>query len=92
MPCPLFEEIGVICPKCGEGHVVKRRSRKAASSNGCDRYPDCDFVTWGKTKAGEICPQCGEGYLVEHATKKGINKVCSNKNCNYKVEIDGGKR
>ena len=85
---PLFEEIGVICPKCGEGHVVKRRSKKGRVFYGCDRYPDCDFVTWEKP-TGEICPQCGEGYLVEHATKKGINKVCSNKNCNYKVEIDG---
>ena len=85
---PLLEEIGVTCPKCGEGHVVKRRSKKGRVFYGCDRYPDCDFVTWEKP-TGEICPQCGEGYLVEHVTKKGVSKVCSNKNCNYKVEIDG---
>ena len=85
---PLFEEIGVTCPKCGEGHVVKRRSKKGRVFYGCDRYPDCDFVTWEKP-TGEICPQCQDGYLVEHITKKGASKVCSNKNCNYKIEIDG---
>ncbi|MEE0433953.1 MAG: type I DNA topoisomerase [Peptococcaceae bacterium] len=85
---PLFEEVGVTCPKCGQGHVVKRRSKKGRVFYGCDRYPDCDFVTWEKP-TGEICPQCGEGYVVEHITKKGAYKVCSNKNCNYKVEIDG---
>lgn len=85
---PLFEEIGVTCPKCGEGHVVKRRSKKGRVFYGCDRYPDCDFVTWEKP-TGEICPQCHEGYLVEHASKKGVSKVCTNKSCNYKVEIDG---
>ena len=85
---PLFEEIGVTCPKCGQGQVVKRRSKKGRVFYGCERYPDCDFVTWEKP-TGEICPQCQDGYLVEHATKRGLSKVCSNKNCNYKVEIDG---
>lgn len=85
---PYYEEIGVTCPKCGKGHVVKRRSKKGRLFYGCDRYPECDFVTWEKP-TGEICPQCHEGYLVEHASKRGVSKVCSNKNCNYKVEIDG---
>lgn len=85
---PLFEEIGITCPKCGEGQVVKRRSKKGRVFYGCERYPECDFVTWEKP-TGEVCPQCHEGYLVEHVTKKGISKVCSNKNCNYKIEIDG---
>ena len=85
---PLLEEIGVKCPKCGEGHVVKRRSKKGRVFYGCDRYPECDFVTWEKP-TGEICPECGEGYLVEHVTKTGTTKVCTTKGCNYKVAMDG---
>lgn len=85
---PLNEEIGVLCPKCGKGQVVKKRSKKGRVFYGCDQYPECDFVTWEKP-TGEICPACGEGYLVEHITKRGASKVCSNKNCKYKEEIDG---
>ncbi len=85
---PLLEEIGVKCPKCGEGNVVKRRSKKGRVFYGCDKYPECDFVTWEKP-TGEICPECGEGYLVEHVTKNGVSKVCTTKGCNYKVAIDG---
>lgn len=85
---PLNEEIGVACPKCGKGQVVKKRSKKGRVFYGCDQYPECDFVTWEKP-TGEVCPLCGEGYLVEHITKRGASKVCSNKNCKYKEEIDG---
>lgn len=85
---PLLEEIGVACPKCGKGQVVKRRSKKGRVFYGCDQYPECEFVTWEKP-TGEICPSCKEGYLVEHVTKNGMSKVCTNKECNYKEEING---
>ena len=85
---PLLEEIGVACPKCGKGQVVKRRSKKGRVFYGCDQYPECEFVTWEKP-TGEKCPSCGEGYLVEHVTKNGVSKICTNKECNYKEEING---
>ena len=56
---PLLEEIGVACPKCGKGQVVKRRSKKGRVFYGCDQYPECEFVTWEKP-TGEKCPSCGE--------------------------------
>ncbi|MDO4281367.1 MAG: type I DNA topoisomerase [Peptococcaceae bacterium] len=85
---PLYEEIGVKCPKCGKGNVVKRRSKKGRVFYGCDQFPECDFVTWEKP-TGEICPKCKEGYLVEHITKNGASKICSNKECNYKEKMEG---
>ncbi|MFP5526930.1 type I DNA topoisomerase [Peptococcus simiae] len=82
---PLLEKIGVTCPKCHEGDVVKRRSKKGRVFYGCSRYPDCDFVSWDKP-TGETCPACKEGYLVEKNTKRSQRIVCSNKDCSYKVE------
>lgn len=76
---PLLEGIGAKCPRCKEGQVVIRRSKKGRTFYGCDRYPDCDFVSWDKP-LDEQCPQCGT-YLVE----KNRKKVCSNKECKYEV-------
>ncbi|MBI2054786.1 MAG: type I DNA topoisomerase [Candidatus Sungbacteria bacterium] len=37
---------GVKCPKCGEGDIVQRFTRKKRLFFGCSRYPDCDYATW----------------------------------------------
>ncbi|MFZ7104581.1 MAG: type I DNA topoisomerase [Peptococcaceae bacterium] len=78
---PLLEEVGVQCPICEEGKVVIRRSKKGRTFYGCDRYPNCDFVSWDKPLA-EKCPQCGS-YLVEKKSRNGKRKVCSKSGCNY---------
>ncbi len=40
--------LGISCPKCKEGEVVSRRSKKGRNFYGCSRYPDCDFISWTK--------------------------------------------
>jgi len=40
--------LGLSCPKCSEGDVVIRRTKKARIFYGCSRYPDCDFASWKK--------------------------------------------
>lgn len=87
---PLLEYVGVECPKCHKGQVVKRRSKKGRVFYGCDQYPECDFVTWEKP-TGDICPECHEGYLVEHQTKKGTEILCSSKTCHYKRKLEDDK-
>ena len=72
-------KIGVKCPDCGEGDVVKRKTRKGKFFFGCSRFPECKFATWNKP-TGKECPQCGKP-LTE--TKSGQVK-CSNKECSYK--------
>ncbi len=79
---PLLEEIGVKCPKCEDGEVVKRRSKKGRVFYGCSCYPECDFVSWQKP-TGEMCPDCGE-ILVEKPSRSGVQIVCSNKECGFK--------
>ena len=78
--------IGVKCPKCGEGDLAERRSRRGKTFYGCTRYPDCDFVAWQKPIA-EKCPQCGSPYLVEKWLKSGHIAACPNPECKYKHEL-----
>ena len=47
--------IGVKCPECSEGEVTERRSKKGKTFYGCNRWPACNFVAWGKPVA-EKCP------------------------------------
>jgi DNA topoisomerase-1 len=75
--------IGVKCPECSEGEIIERRSRKGKTFYGCNRYPDCRFVAWGKPVA-EKCPQCGSPYLVEKWLKAGPVWQCPNAECKHK--------
>lgn len=51
-------KIDVKCPKCDEGELVQKRSRRGKFFYGCNRYPDCDFALWQKPYA-KRCPDCG---------------------------------
>ncbi|WLV25750.1 type I DNA topoisomerase [Aciduricibacillus chroicocephali] len=77
---PILKEIGVKCPKCKEGNVVERKSKKRRVFYGCDRFPDCDFVSWDKPIA-RPCPKCS-GLLVEKKGKKETQIQCVE--CDYK--------
>ncbi len=75
--------IGVRCPDCSEGEIIERRSRRGKTFYGCNRYPDCGFVSWAKP-VGERCPECGSAYLIEKWTKNTPGLRCPNKECKYK--------
>jgi DNA topoisomerase-1 len=78
--------IGVPCPNCTEGEVVERRSKKGKTFFGCNRYPDCDFVAWGKP-IQEKCPDCGSSYLIEKWLKAGPVAQCPNGECKFKKPL-----
>jgi DNA topoisomerase-1 len=75
--------IGVSCPNCQEGEIVERRSKRGKTFYGCNRYPDCDFVAWGKP-IPEKCPECGGSYLIEKYLKAGPVAQCPNNECKFK--------
>jgi DNA topoisomerase-1 len=79
--------IGVKCPECSEGEVVERRSKRGKTFYGCNRYPDCKFVTWAKPVA-EKCPDCGSPYLLEKWLKAGATIQCPNQECKYKKVVE----
>ncbi len=70
----IVKEIGVTCPKCHEGQVIERKTKKNRLFYGCSRYPDCDFVTWDKP-IGRDCPKCGH-FLVNKKVRGGWQVVC----------------
>ncbi len=76
------QNLGMACPKCVEGNVVVKKTRKGKIFYGCSRYPDCMFAAWGKP-TGEKCPKCSNP-LIE--TKYGIK--CNSKECDYKKKTD----
>ena len=79
---PILKKIGVTCPTCKEGEVVERKSKKNRIFYGCERYPECEFVSWDKP-IPRNCPKC-EHYLVEKRAKKKVQIKCSN--CDYEEE------
>jgi len=74
----IAKKTGVKCPKCHEGDILERKSKKGRLFFGCSKYPACDFSLWNKP-TGEICPKC-QSLLTFQA--KGKVK-CSNKECGY---------
>ncbi len=84
---PYRKSTGVKCPKCGQGTIVERKSKRGTVFYGCDKYPDCDFVLWNEP-TGETCPDCGS-LLVKKVLKKGDVITCSNIKCHYKKELTG---
>ncbi len=78
---PHFEEIGVPCPKCEDGKIVLKKTKKGRKYYGCSNNPDCDFMSWQRPSK-EKCPECGS-YMVE----KGKKLLCSSESCGYICDI-----
>ena len=83
---PYRKSTGVKCPKCGEGMIVERKSKRGTVFYGCDKYPNCDFTLWNEP-TGEKCPECGS-LLVKKVLRKGTVISCSSMKCNYKRDAD----
>lgn len=83
---PIVNKIGVKCPKCGEGEIIVRKTKKGRVFYGCSKYPECDFIEWNKP-VEEVCPECGS-YMTEKVSKKGKKHICSNKECGFEKTIE----
>ena len=79
--------IGVKCPTCKIGEVVERRSKRGKTFFGCHRYPECDFVAWGRP-IDEACPQCNNAYMIEKYLKAGAFAQCPNNECKFKRPLE----
>ncbi len=68
--------LGVSCPKCKEGDVVERKSKRGKLFYGCSRFPDCDFVSWYRP-IPEECPNKDSAYMEKrYSVKKGNYLRC----------------
>lgn len=78
--------VGVKCPECHDGDIIERRSKRGKTFFGCNKYPKCEFVAWGKP-IDRKCPECGSSHLIEKFLKAGAFAQCPNKECKFKEPI-----
>ncbi len=77
--------LGIKCPKCKEGEIVPRFTKKRRIFYGCTNYPKCDYVLWNKP-IGEICPNCKNDLLIQIKSGKKVKIKCNS--CGYVKEIE----
>ena len=68
-------------PKCGKGRMLERKSSKGRIYYGCERYPDCDFMTWDMPVPTK-CPKCGSTMF-----RKGSKLYCAKEGCGYEMPV-----
>ncbi len=78
-------EIEAPCPKCG-GKLLEKTSRRGRKFYGCERYPDCDFVSWDMP-VKEKCPVCGSYMTLKRGRKGEMWHICANETCRHRVEV-----
>jgi DNA topoisomerase I len=75
--------LGIKCPKCIEGDLAERRTKRGKSFWGCVRYPACDFSTWNKP-VPDTCPECGWVGMEKKMNKaEGETRTCLK--CGHKI-------
>ena len=73
-------DTGIVCPKCHEGHFVRRRSRRGRYFYGCNQYPRCDMALWDEP-VDQFCNTCGAIMVKKTYKNKGEKILCSNPEC-----------
>ncbi|MGD8311785.1 MAG: type I DNA topoisomerase [Gammaproteobacteria bacterium] len=77
------EDTGVRCPKCRQGNLLKRKSRRGKVFFSCERYPACDYAIWNQPLA-RPCPQCHWPITSIKVTKRsGAQRVCPQQDCRF---------
>jgi len=81
----IVENTGIACPQCS-GELIARKTKKGRKFYGCNRYPECSFVSWDEPIADK-CPECGS-MMVKKYSKKGTEHKCTNADCGFKTAGD----
>jgi DNA topoisomerase-1 len=77
--------MGLKCPKCPDGDLTERRTKRGKSFWGCLRYPACDFSTWNRP-VPETCPSCGWLGMEKRITKAdGESRTCLK--CGHRIVV-----
>jgi DNA topoisomerase-1 len=77
----LVKDTGGICPKCGQGRMLERKSSKGRIYYGCERYPECDYMTWDVPVANK-CEKCGATLF-----RKGQKLYCAKEGCGFEMPV-----
>ena len=44
------KNIGMKCPKCNNGDILEKKTKKGTIFWGCNQYPQCDYASWDNPK------------------------------------------
>lgn len=77
----LVKDTGGICPKCGQGRMLERKSAKGRIYYGCEKYPECDFMTWDIPVPNK-CEKCGATLF-----RKGQKLYCAKEGCGFEMPV-----
>lgn len=80
---PIVSYIKAPCPKCGS-RLMEKTSKKNRKFYGCEKYPECDFVSWDMP-VEEKCPVCGSYMTLKRGKKGDTWHVCANETCRHRV-------
>ncbi len=58
------------CPKCDDGIVIEKITRRGKAFYGCDRFPKCDYAVWNKEDIGKIIEQPAKKTTKKKSTAK----------------------
>ena len=83
---PFVVETNATCPVCG-GKVISKKSKRGYTFFGCDKWPECNFMTWDKP-TNEKCPKCGKSLF----KGKGSVLSCLDEKCGYKASATKKKK
>ncbi len=83
---PYVIETDATCPVCG-GKVISKKSKKGYTFFGCDKWPECNFMTWDKP-TNEKCPKCGKSLF----KAKGGMLNCLDEKCGYSAKATRKKK
>jgi DNA topoisomerase-1 len=78
--------LGVLCPKCKEGEIVERKSKRGKLFYGCSRFPECDYVSWYKPIPHKCINSDSEFMEHRYSVKKGNYLKCPK--CGEEVIIE----
>ncbi len=78
---PILKYIDASCPKCAN-RLLEKISRKNRKFYGCEKYPECDFVSW-EEPLNDKCPVCGTYMTLKHRRKGESIKICANETCRH---------
>lgn len=84
------KDTGIACPDC-DGTIVQKKTRKGKIFFGCSNYPKCKFASWDEP-VPTPCPECDRKFVLRKNTlKQPPYLYCSDKECDYKEEVEPEK-
>ena len=85
----ITEDTGATCPVC-DAKVVKKKSARGYVYYSCDKFPECQFMTWDKPLKTK-CPTC-DSSLFRHTDRdsKEVRDVCLREGCGYSELVKEG--